>query len=93
MYAKYCLFKWIVKALKKVTEQNTLPFGLLLPSSFVEEPETVVFTFGIRSLTCSYLMTTSVAPFSVFQVREKLGMLQKLLSSAAFFLVFFFAPK
>ena len=33
-------------------------------------------------------MTTSVAPFSVFGVHEKLGMLQKLFSSAAFFLSF-----
>ena len=39
-----------------------------------------MFTFGNWSL-----VTTSVAPFTVFEVREKLEMLQKLFSSAAFF--------
>ena len=39
-----------------------------------------MFTFGNRSL-----MTTSVAPFTVFEVREKLEMLQKVFSGTAFF--------
>ena len=49
-----------------------------------------MFTFGNRSLAAVIsCMTTSVVPFSVFEVREKLGMLQKLLSSTAFLFSFF----
>ena len=77
-----------MKAVKKITEQNALPFCLLLPPSFVYETRTVCLLFVIKP-HCSYLMKTSVAPSSAFEVHEKLGILQKLLSSTAFF----FFPK
>ena len=55
MHAKYCLFKWMVKAVKKITEQNALPFGLFLPSFFVKELGTLCLPSVIGALTALQL--------------------------------------
>ena len=55
MHAKYCLFKWMLKAVKKITEQNALPFGLFLPSFFVKELGTVCLLSVIGALAALQL--------------------------------------